>query len=191
MITLLAHDSPLGPMTLAADDGPGVPRGGVLVGAWFDGQQHDRAGLPDAPAPRTLRIHAGAPPVLQRARGWLDAYFAGRDPGEPPALAPRGTDFQHHVWDQLRAIPRGSTRTYGWIAEAVAARTGHRCSARAVGGAVGRNPISVLVPCHRVVGADGALTGYAGGIDRKTRLLRLEGVDLPGLGIPQDGLPGL
>ena len=85
------------------------------------------------------------------------------------------TDFQQRVWARLRAIPRGQTRAYGQIADAVEAEIGHRCSARAVGGAVGRNPISVIVPCHRVVGADGSLTGYAGGTDRKMWMLRLEG----------------
>ena len=176
-------------MTLAAELGEGLPDGGALVGAWFDGQRHDRAGLDGA--------GAGVDPggaelaVLGRARAWLDRYFAGEDPGEPPALAPRGTDFQQRVWARLRAIPRGETRAYGQIADAVEAEIGHRCSARAIGGAVGRNPISVIVPCHRVVGADGSLTGYAGGTDRKMRMLRLEGARLPDLGAPQDGLPGL
>ena len=89
------------------------------------------------------------------------------------------------------AIPQGSTRAYGQLARRIAALTGRRGSARAVGGAVGRNPISIMVPCHRVVGADGAVVGYAGGTDRKIRLLRLEGADLPGPDLAQDGIPGL
>ena len=91
----------------------------------------------------------------------------------------------------MLAIPRGSTRTYGQLARRIAALTGRRGSARAVGGAVGRNPISIMVPCHRVVGADGAVVGYAGGTDRKIRLLRLEGADLPGPDLARDGIPGL
>lgn len=185
-----AYASPLGAMTLAAIMGEGLPDGGALVGAWFDGQAHDRAGVPEDAAVLATDDPA-APAVLAEAAAWLDAYFAGRDAGEPPTLAAEGTPYQQEVWAQLRAIPAGETRTYGQLAEAIEARTGHRGSARAVGGAVGRNPLSVVVPCHRVVAADGALTGYAGGTDRKTWLLRHEGVDLPGLGIPQDGLPGL
>ncbi|WP_249368806.1 MULTISPECIES: methylated-DNA--[protein]-cysteine S-methyltransferase [unclassified Actinomyces] len=169
-----AYDSPLGPMTLAA--GQGLPDGDALTGCWFDGQRHDRAGLNEDAA-------AGTPdevPVLAEATAWLDAYFAGRDPGPRPALAARGTPFQRLVWDALLAVPAGQTRTYGELARALEARTGRRTSARAVGGAVARNPVSVIVPCHRVLGADGSLTGYAGGAERKAHLLRLEGAD-PGL----------
>ena len=187
---MLAYDSPLGSMTLAAEDGEGLPAGGALIGVWFDGQRRDRAGLDDG----AVIAEPGSDDeltVLKRARAWLDRYFAGEEPAHTLALAARGTDFQRRVWAQLRTIPYGSTRTYGQIADAVEAQTGHRCSARAVGGAVGRNPIGIIVPCHRVVGADGSLTGYAAGTDRKTRLLRLEGVRLPDLGVDQDGLPGL
>ena len=129
--------------------------------------------------------------VLAAARTWLERYFAGEDPGAPPPLAPAATAFQQRVREQLLAIPRGSTRAYGQLARRIAALTGRRGSARAVGGAVGRNPISIMVPCHRVVGADGAVVGYAGGTDRKIRLLRLEGADLPGPDLAQDGIPGL
>lgn len=167
----IAYDSPLGPMTLAAVVSQDLPDG-ALIGCWFDGQRHDRAGLPDD----ALALDPGTgPSVLARATAWLDAYFAGRDPGPRPALAVQGTSFQRLVWDELLAIPAGQTRTYGELARAVEARTARPGSARAVGGAVGRNPVSVIVPCHRVVGADGSLTGYAGGSERKTRLLRLEG----------------
>ncbi|WP_172120293.1 methylated-DNA--[protein]-cysteine S-methyltransferase [Actinomyces faecalis] len=171
-----AYSSPLGPMTLAAATGTGLPAAGALTGVWFDGQTHDRAGLPDDAA-LVSPGDDGEPAVLAAARAWLDATFAGTDPGEPPLLAPAGTDFQLRVWDQLRAIPRGQTRTYGQIATRLETVLGRPTSARAVGGAVGRNPVSVVVPCHRVLGADGALTGYAGGPERKAWLLRHEGVD--------------
>ena len=105
-----------------------------------------------------------------------DVYFAGRDPGALPPLAPHGTAFQQAVWKVLRGIPYGTTTTYGRIAAHIAAARGGRMSAQAVGGAVGRNPISILIPCHRVIGTDGSLTGYAGGLDKKEALLRLEGV---------------
>ena len=115
-------------------------------------------------------------PVFREVCRWLDVYFAGRDPGALPPLAPHGTAFQQAVWKVLRGIPYGTTTTYGRIAAHIAAARGGRMSAQAVGGAVGRNPISILIPCHRVIGADGSLTGYAGGLDKKDALLRLEGV---------------
>ena len=115
-------------------------------------------------------------PVFREVCRWLDVYFAGRDPGALPPLAPHGTAFQQAVWKVLRGIPYGTTTTYGRIAARIAATRGGRMSAQAVGGAVGRNPISILIPCHRVIGTDGSLTGYAGGLDKKEYLLRLEGV---------------
>ena len=115
-------------------------------------------------------------PVFREVCRWLDVYFAGRDPGTLPPLAPHGTAFQQAVWNILCGIPYGTTTTYGRIAAHIAAARGGRMSAQAVGGAVGRNPISILIPCHRVIGADGSLTGYAGGLDKKEALLRLEGV---------------
>ena len=114
-------------------------------------------------------------PVFGEVCRWLDVYFAGRDPGALPPLAPHGTAFQQAVWNILRGIPYGTTTTYGGIAARIAAARGGRMSAQAVGGAVGRNPISILIPCHRVIGADGSLTGYAGGLDKKEYLLELEG----------------
>ena len=189
-IHLRACAFPLGAMTLAARTGPGAPDGGELIGVWFDGQAHDRAGLPDDAVVEPGR-EGEIIVVLSAARTWLERYFTGEDPGPPPPLAPAATAFQRRVREQLLAIPRGVTRTYGEISRAIEADTGRRASARAVGGAVGRNPISVLVPCHRVVGADGSVVGYAGGAGRKMRLLRLEGADLPGPGVAQDGLPGL
>jgi methylated-DNA-[protein]-cysteine S-methyltransferase len=160
------YESPLGHMTLAECNGR-------IIGAWFDGQKHDRAHLGDSRPARPKES-----PALNAATAWLDAYFRGANPGEPPALAPVGTPFQQAVWDELLAIPYGGTTTYGEIARQLSAITGHEESPRAVGSAVGRNPILVMVPCHRVVGASESLTGYAAGIDRKERLLRLEGVRL-------------
>ena len=119
---------------------------------------------------------------------WLDAYFSGREPDFLPPLHPHGTAFQRAVWDILRSIPYGQTMTYGEIARRLAAQQGHsRMSAQAVGGAVGHNPISLIVPCHRVVGANGSLTGYAGGVERKLRLLQIEHADTEKLFLPHRG----
>ena len=157
------HESPLGKMLLAADDGG-------LMGAWFYGQRYFARGLEGAEKNERRGVPFDSP-VLLAARRWLDAYFAGERPdaGDVP-LAPRGTAFQRRVWDALLAIPYGETRTYGELAAELGS------SPRAVGAAVGRNPISVIVPCHRVLGADGSLTGYAGGLGRMRALLGLEAV---------------
>ena len=155
------YDSPLGAMLLAADEMG-------LVGAWFEGQKYFAAGLPDELVEREE-------PALAEARRWLDVYFAGDAPDFLPPLHPAGSAFRQAVWTALLQIPYGKTTTYGAIAQQLAAqREGARVSARAVGGAVGHNPISVIVPCHRVLGANGSLTGYAGGIERKVQLLELE-----------------
>ena len=127
------------------------------------------------PAASTVRTQKDLP-VFEEVSRWLDVYFAGRDPGTLPPLAPHGTAFQQAVWKVLRRIPYGTTTAYGRIAAHIAAARGGRMSAQAVGGAVGRNPISILIPCHRVIGTDGSLTGYTGGLDKKEALLRLEGV---------------
>ena len=151
--------TPLGDMLAAAEEG-------ALRGLWFVGQRY---------FPRSAEAWLAGPggegeaAVLDGARAWLDAYFSGRDLGAPPALAPRGTAFQQKVWAALREIPRGSAVTYGELA----ARCGS--APRAVGGAVGRNPVSVMIPCHRVVGSNASLTGYTGGLERKRALLELEG----------------
>lgn len=152
------HDTPLGPILLA-----GSPRG--LAGLWFEGQRHwpSNAGAWETRSPL---------PVFDEARRQLDAYFAGRRQAfDLPLDLGAGTTFQSRVWQALRAIPAGVTARYGEIA----ARIGAPAASRAVGAAIGRNPVSIVVPCHRVLGAGGALTGYAGGLDRKTALLRLEG----------------
>ena len=155
------YESPLGKMLLAADDT-------ALTGAWFYGQRYFACGLEGA----EKNAGTGAPadsPVLLAARCWLDAYFAGERPGVADVpLAPRGTAFQRRAWDALLAIPYGETRTYGELAAELGS------SPRAVGTAVGKNPVSVIVPCHRVLGADGSLTGYAGGLQRKRALLEFE-----------------
>ena len=153
------YPSPLGGVTLASD-------GTALTGLWFDGQKYFGQGLDGAPEEREL-------PVFVEAARWLDLYFSGRDPGFTPPLRPAGTPFQLSVWAALSRIPFGGTATYGEIARELGRGEGRGTSARAVGGAVGRNPISLMIPCHRVVGS-GGLTGYAGGLDRKARLLALE-----------------
>ena len=155
------YASPLGGMTLVSD-------GTALVGLYFDGQKYAAEGLDATRTQKNLLI-------FEEARRWLDVYFSARKPDFMPALAPHGTAFQQSVWEILRTIPYGQTVTYGAIARRIEQNTGCRMSAQAVGGAVGRNPISILIPCHRVVGTNGSLTGYAGGIDKKERLLRWEG----------------
>ena len=161
------YASPLGGITLASD-------GEALTGLWFDGQKYFGASLSDGRQEEDL-------PVFAAAEQWLDLYFSGRVPDFTPPLRWRTTPFRRAVWELLLTVPYGRTVTYGWIAEQLAARNGPaNPSARAVGGAVGRNPISLIVPCHRVVGANGSLTGYAGGIERKKKLLELEGADLSG-----------
>jgi len=149
------YDSPLGGILLASD-------GEALTGLWFEGQKYYAEGLSPEHAEKPL-------PVFEACERWLELYFNGQAPDFTPALAPRGTAFQKRVWDILLTIPYGQTLSYGDIAEKLGGT-----SARAVGSAVGRNPISLVIPCHRVLGADGSLTGYAGGIDRKRRLLELE-----------------
>ena len=156
------YRSPLGDILLAADEIG-------LTGLWFEGQKYFALYLDEEHEERAL-------PVFEQAKRWLDVYFSGREPDFKVPLHFVGTDFQNQVWEILYAIPYGQTTTYGKIAEQIAAKRGlKRMSPQAVGGAVGHNEISVIVPCHRVVGANGSLTGYAGGIDKKIALLQLEG----------------
>ena len=164
------YASPFGPITLASD-------GTSLVGLWFDGQKYFAATLEDAHKQKSL-------PVFEEARRWLDIYFSGKAPDFLPPLAPKATPFRKKVWDILLSIPYGQTMTYGEIAKAIAREQSSRMSAQAVGGAVGHNPISIIVPCHRVVGTNGSLTGYADGIDKKVQLLTLEGVDMTRFFVP-------
>lgn len=155
------YASPLGKILLAADDTG-------LTGLWFEGQKYFARGLGEVREESSL-------PVLDRAKQWLDLYFEGKAPDFSVPLHLLGTPFQQQVWKLLLAIPYGQTRTYGQLAEQLAEKGGlEHMAARAVGSAVGRNPVSIIVPCHRVVSAAGSLTGYAGGIQRKAALLRLE-----------------
>lgn len=139
------------------------------------------------PRPAAAGTRAPELPVLRQTERWLAAYFAGEDPGPVPPIRTAGTPFQERVWAKLRAIPYGEVTTYGSIADAIAAETGRRQSTQAVGGAVGRNPVAILIPCHRVVGSGGSLTGFGGGLDVKVRLLETEGVDMAKLFRPRKG----
>lgn len=156
-----------------------VSDGKGLTALTFRGQKYAQADAADGPDTdahiwRTDgAVEADA--VFERTKEWLDIYFSGRDPGFTPPLSARGTVFQETVWEILKKIPYGQVTSYGEIARQIAKMRGlDRMSAQAVGGAVGRNPIAVIVPCHRVVGSDGRLTGYAGGLDKKEALLKLE-----------------
>ena len=163
MIFVSHYDSPLGILYLAADEE-------ALKGVWFEGQKYFASGL------KENGTEEKETPVLKRTREWLDLYFAGKDPEFLPPLAPDGSEFRKEVWKLLLTIPYGKTMTYGEIARIIALQRGlAQMSAQAVGSAVGHNEISIIVPCHRVVGSSGNLTGYAGGIDKKIKLLKLEG----------------
>ena len=155
------YHSPLGTILLAADDTG-------LTGLWFEGQKYFAQGLDKETEEKEFS-------VFQTARRWLDVYFSGQKPDFQVPLHFQGTPFQKEVWEILLSIPYGETTTYGAIAKQLAAKRGlPHLSAQAVGSAVGHNKISIIVPCHRVIGADGSLTGYAGGIWRKEKLLALE-----------------
>lgn len=149
------YSSPVGEILLAANDNG-------LTGLWFYGAKYFAAELEDE---RTEKLT----PVLRQTLRWLDIYFSGSEPDFMPPLELHGSDFRRRVWAELAKIPYGETVTYGEIAKKLGVK-----SAQAVGGAVGHNPVSIIVPCHRVLGADGSLTGYAGGTDKKARLLELE-----------------
>lgn len=175
MVYTSHYDSPVGTLLLAGQDG-------TLAGVWMEGQKYFLGSVRE----ETQECKSL---ILQQAGRWLDRYFAGERPAvnELP-LAPVGSDFRQEVWKILCEIPYGQTTTYGEIAQKLSARLGReRMSARAVGGAVGHNPISIIIPCHRVVGSNGRLTGYAGGLERKIKLLTHEGVDLTRL---HSGAPG-
>ena len=139
-----------------------------LTGIWFEGQKHFASTLTKDHTQKETEI-------LIQAKNWLDVYFSGEDPKFTPPLNPQGTPFRTAIWEILLRIPYGQTVTYGEIAKVFAQEKGlAKMSTQAVGGAVGHNPISLVIPCHRVVGANGSLTGYAGGIERKQKLLELE-----------------
>ena len=168
------YDSPLGGILLAADEIG-------LIGLWFDGEKYFADNLPAAYTERET-------PVLVETKRWLNVYFAGKEPDFLPPLHPVGSAFRQDVWNILLQIPYGQTTTYGEIARQLAEKQGlPRMSAQAVGGAVGHNEISIIIPCHRVVGTNGSLTGYAGGIDKKMKLLELEHTDMTGFFVPKKG----
>ena len=168
------YESPIGGITIASD-------GAALTGLWFDGQKYFADTLADEYNEEEL-------PVFDRTREWLDIYFSGRDPGFTPPLSMRTTPFRRRVWEIMLEIPFGKTMTYGEIAAKIASEKGiGSMSAQAVGGAVGHNSISLIIPCHRVVGTNGSLTGYAGGIDKKIALLKLEGAEMSRLFVPKRG----
>jgi len=167
------YTAPIGTLELVAEEGR-------LLGIWMENQKYFRQGIEELPA------ECPDDPCLREAVQWLDRYFAGENPPIPgELLAPRGSEFRKLIWSFLCEIPYGEAVTYGELAEKAAAAMGRaHMSAQAVGGAVGHNPLSIIVPCHRVVGSDGSLTGYAGGLDRKLFLLRLEGVDVSRFTLP-------
>lgn len=168
------YDSPLGGILLAADEIG-------LTGLWLDDQKYFADNLPAEHTEQET-------PVLAEVRRWLDVYFTGKAPEFLPPLHPIGSAFRRSVWEILLQIPYGQTTTYGEIARQLAERQGlSRMSAQAVGGAVGHNEISIIIPCHRVVGTNGSLTGYAGGISKKAKLLELERADMNALFIPKRG----
>ena len=166
------YASPLGAITLACDDN-------AIIGLWFNGQRHFGNILPDT-------VEEKRHPLLDTAKSWLDIYFSGAKPDFLPPLRYDSTPFRKRVCDIMLTIPYGSTVTYGEIAAKLARDMGtEKMSAQAVGGAVGHNPISLMIPCHRVIGTSGSLTGYGGGIWRKVKLLEMEGVDMSRLFVPQ------
>lgn len=174
MIFIQRYDSPLGGILLAADESG-------LTGLWFDGQKFFARDLP------AERVEQNTP-ALSEVKRWLDIYFTGKEPDFMPPLHPIGSAFRRSVWDILLRIPYGQTTTYGEIARQLAEKQGRpRIAAQAVGGAVGHNKISIIIPCHRVVGTNGSLTGYAGGIDKKVKLLEWEHTDMTGLFVPRKG----
>lgn len=174
MVYTYNYESPMGIILLSADETG-------LTGLWFDGQKYFADTLPNEHMPQETEI-------LTAAKEWLDVYFSGKEPKFTPPLHPIGSSFRQAVWQILLQIPYGQTITYGEIAHRIAKmkNTSHM-SAQAVGGAVGHNEISIIIPCHRVVGTNGSLTGYAGGIDKKISLLELEHTDMSQFFIPKKG----
>ncbi|GEQ48721.1 methylated-DNA--[protein]-cysteine S-methyltransferase [Tetragenococcus koreensis] len=157
MIYMNKTDSPLGPLVLTSD-------GENLTGLWFE----NRSTIQESWQEKEL-------PIFTETQSWLQEYFTGKDPAWMLPVKPEGTDYRKNVWKALLEVPYGETASYKDIAQMVdAASPDRKTSARAVGGAVGKNPISIIIPCHRIIGSDGDLTGYGGGIDRKIKLLELE-----------------
>jgi methylated-DNA-[protein]-cysteine S-methyltransferase len=168
------YNSPVGLLTIASD-------GESITGLWIKRQKYFADTLEAENSSMNL-------PVFERVQEWLNTYFSGKNPAFMPPLAPKGSPFRQAVWKILREIPYGEVITYGDIAKMIAKQSGkEKMSAQAAGGAVGHNPISIIIPCHRVVGADGSLTGYAGGIKTKITLLTLEQADMSKLYVPRKG----
>ena len=176
MVYTSRYASPIGALLLAERDGK-------LVGVWMEGQKYFCASLQEQTR------DSETSPTLRQAKQWLDRYFAGEKPAvRALPLAPVGSEFRKEVWNILCEIPYGETTTYGELSRKLAERRGlARVSAQAVGGAVGHNPISIIIPCHRVVGSNGSLTGYAGGLQKKIRLLAHEGVETERFFVPKKG----
>lgn len=167
MAYICKYMSPLGGIMMASN-------GEEITGLWFEGQKYFGDTLPEQYEEKKL-------PVFEEAKRWLDIYFQGKEPDFTPPLLIETTPFRKAVWEIMLEIPYGKTMTYGEIADRIAKQKGiSKMSAQAVGGAVGHNSISLMIPCHRVVGTNGSLTGYAGGIDKKVRLLSLEKADVSG-----------
>lgn len=174
MTYIYHYCSPLGGITLSSN-------GNELTGLWFDGQKYFGDTLPEEYEEKTL-------PIFEQSVRWLDIYFSGKDPDFTPPLCMQTTPFRKAVWEIMLTIPFGKTMTYGEIADKIAKQKGlSKMSAQAVGGAVGHNSISLMIPCHRVVGTNGSLTGYAGGIEKKVQLLTLENADMSSFFVPKKG----
>lgn len=174
MTYIFHYHSPLGGITVSSN-------GNEITGLWFDGQKYFGDTLPDNYEEKTLLI-------FEETKRWLDIYFSGKAPDFTPPLKMETTAFRKAVWKIMLTIPFGQTMTYGEIADSIAKQRGlAKMSAQAVGGAVGHNSISLIIPCHRVVGANGSLTGYAGGIEKKVQLLIMEKADMSALFVPKKG----
>lgn len=167
----MTYKSPVGDLTITTD-------GQNVTGLWFENQQNYESLLNDT-------VKEQYQPIFDKVTHWLDEYFSGNRPAINFPLKPTGTDFRMTVWSKLQAIPYGKTVTYGEVAQQIANERGQtKMSAQAVGGAVGSNPISIIIPCHRVVGANGSLTGFGGGIERKVKLLNIEEVNMSAFHVP-------
>ncbi len=174
MTYIYYYDSPLGGITVSSN-------GSEITGLWFDGQKYFGDTLPKDYEEKDL-------PIFEEAKRWLDIYFSGEAPDFTPPLKMDTTPFRKAIWEIMLTIPFGQTMTYGGIADRIAKQKGiAKMSAQAVGGAVAHNAISLIIPCHRVVGSNGSLTGYAGGIEKKIQLLTMEKIDMSAFFVPKKG----
>lgn len=174
MVYTYHYNSPLGGITMASEEE-------ALIGLWFDGQKYFADSITEEYTEKSL-------PIFGETAKWLGIYFSGKEPDFTPPLMMKTTPFRKAVWEVMLTIPYGKTMTYGEIANKIAEKKGiAKMSAQAVGGAVGHNSISLIIPCHRVVATNGSLTGYAGGIDKKVQLLKLEKTDMSGFFVPKKG----